>query len=50
MVLLCIGGLLLASWVTTALMLVRDIRRERRDSLDRLNIEYRALCAAEPPL
>lgn len=39
---------MLTSWVITATVVARDIRRERRADLDRLNSEYLALCAAEP--
>lgn len=42
-----IAGTLLATWGATALFIARDVRRERRIELDRLNEEYRTLCAAD---
>jgi hypothetical protein len=38
---------MLVSWAVTALVITRDIRRERRNALDELNLEYLLLCAEE---
>jgi hypothetical protein len=38
---------MLVSWAVTALVITRDIRRERLAALDALNFEYLLLCAAE---
>lgn len=47
---LVIAGVLLVTWGLTALFITRDVREERRIELNRLNEEYRILCATDPTL
>jgi hypothetical protein len=48
MVFLCGLVAMLISWTVTGLAVTRDVRRERREALGRLNEAYRELCASEP--